>query len=411
MSEEKLEQLESLIATMQAERVEEAMSMQNTMKAMEDRMRMLLDEKEIEHQLRLTQKNESVVSSAPQSESGESEQQEAIPVNINDKMPVRSFYKPARPPLFSGESHIYRPRAWRGFKIQMSCFMKEVILAASGEHVEELRKVDLFIQNLTTPAIIIASTIRSRLLAKGPLEMISLDKFITALDKLYLRKNVSSLYEELFKIQQTIGESTEDYFERFSNLLAELLDGVDIPRDVAVNWFSNGLLPILREKLAYRRGADSVLDGYAENQPEEAVDRCFQIALAEETTLMSSGRAFLLKKASSSSNGRLATSTSNNFKTGTRSQEGQTELQTAAWRAPAYRQASAWASGSSAPRRSNNQRDEDKKKSNGPLCFNCRERGHFARECTSSKKSTLNNMYSALSEAESEEEATKESKK
>ena len=236
--------------------------------------------------------------------------------------------------------------------------------------------------------------------------MISLDKFTAKLDELYLRQNISALYDELFTIEQAIGESTSDYYERFITLLSELLDGADIPRDVAVNWLCNGLLDILKEKVTYRRHADSVLDSYAENKPEEAVNRCFKIASAEEAMLLSSSRAFLLNRrtASLSSGKTVASSTARNeARTYTTGQV----TQPTAWRAPAERQPSVATSGSSnANRRINSSREDDKKKVLGPMCFKCRERGHIAKECEALKKLRLNNMFAPLNEAESDEETT-----
>lgn len=404
MSDEKLDRLISAMASMQSESVrereemraemerrsEEASLTQQMMQLLEERIRTLSAEKGGNL---IEEKAENADSS---SESAEFEQPSHDLVPAVERSMTRSTYKPCRPPLFAGEVSPMRPRLWRGFKIQMKGYLNEIALL--GEVLTETRKVELYVQNLASPAVIIASNIQSRLISKGPLEMVSLDKFEKKLDKLYLRKNVATLYDELFQIEQAVGEPTESYYERFTTLLNELLDGAEIPKDVAVGWFSNGLLDTLKDKLVYRRSADSILDEYADNQPEEAVERCFEIAAAEEATLISSGRAFLLRRKKSES----STSTAGSG-TPIRSLNG---AHSSAWRMSTDRQASSTSFGRPPSNmRSNPSREEDKRKGTsgtGPRCYSCQERGHIARECT--KKKSLNNIFASLAGNETDEE-------
>lgn len=398
MSEEKIDRLLSAMAIMQAEserrseemraeserRDEEAMRARKTMDAMEERIRLLMDDKSVDQQLSKLEpeKNESTSSNYEESEISEPDA-----ITVSSRPVVRSSHKPTKPPLFAGEPNVARPRLWLGFKIQMDSYFEEMMFC--GDVLDDRRKVNLFVQNLAVPAVIMGSNVENRLLAKAPVEKLTYEKFIAKLDKVYVRKDISTLYDDMFSIEQAIGEFTTQYYERFNAMLCELLDGADVQRDVAVNWFSNGLLDVLKEKLTYRRHADSILAPFAVDEPEEAVEKCFEIVLAEENMLRSSGRSYLL-----SLKRKSVPLTVPGSKGDSRAVLQQT-------RAPVDRQS---ASGSM-PSNQRPNTTEDKKKGipAGPRCYECQERGHFARNCKSRKRS-LNNMFAPLSNQETDEE-------
>lgn len=358
----------------------------------------------------LQERLQSVLAVKQEHDGSHQRENEPLSDDSNDDRVARapSDYKPTRPPMFSGAQGPLRPRSWRALKLQMTSYFRE--MNNVGHTLTDARMVELFVQNLTDQAVINGSIIASRLSAKGPTDRLTFEKFIAKMDLIYMRRNISHLYDELFSIQQSLGEATNDYYERFSSLLSELLDGGEVTRDVAVGWFINGLIDVLKQKVTYRRNADSVLDVYGVDQPEEAVDRCFQIALAEESILLSSGRSFLLKRRAVSNlstssavpfNGNNTVMNPGNSATSSRSP----------WRSftPA-RQTSATLAGPAAPAQAQSAhqrhrltREEVKQHWEAQTCFNCHQTGHQAKICPA-KKGSFNNMsvnsFEVLSESD-----------
>lgn len=383
-----MNQLLAAIASMQAAQRESDRKAELAISALQERLKSVL-----------AVKQERDESHQPENESS--------PVDSNDDRAARapSHYKPTRPPMFSGAQAPSRPRSWRALKLQMTCYYKE--LNHIGETLTDVRMVELFIQNLTDQAVINGSTIASRLSAKGPTDRMTFDKFIQKMDLIYMRRNISHLYDELFSIQQSLGEVTNDYYERFSSLLSELLDGGEVSRDVAVGWFVNGLIDVLKQKVTYRRNADSVLDIYGVDQPEEAVERCFQIALAEESMLLSSGRSFLLKRRAVPNVSTSSAAPSNGNNTVMHSGNSATSSRTP-WRSftPA-RQTFATPAGpaqaQSVQQRHRLSREEVRQHWDAQTCFNCHQTGHQAKICPA-KKGSFNNMsvnsFEVLSESD-----------
>lgn len=291
----------------------------------------------------------------------------------------RPRYNPTRPPTFSGEANEARPTAWRGLKIQMDIYFIE--LGRAGETLNDTRKIDLFLTNMTSPAVITASNIRSRDAGQ------TLNRFLEQLDGIYLKKSMENIYDRLFKLEQKIGQSTADYYEDFIMLHTELLNSASVPKEVSVNWFIKGLLDVLAEKVTYRRHADRVLDAFNDDQPEEAVERCFDIAAAEEAMLISSGRAFLLKKRSSNvvQPSKSISLTTNTGNTSVRSQ----------WRsADPTPPNNLTVKADPIPLIQNKYRlTKDQVQSHwaNQTCFSCNRTGHIAKYCRS-KKPVINHI-------------------
>ena len=337
---------------------------------------------------------------AEPSEAGDSDVADAM--TVLDRR-VQSRYSPSKPALFNGEVSESRARNWRAHKVQMRIYLNE--LESAGEALSEARKVNLFIQSLGAPAILLGATIQSRS-ARGPSAMLTLVKFITALDKVYLKKMSSNLFDQMFKMEQIVGESTEAYYERFTCLQAEMLESNDVAKDIAVNWFINGLIDVLKEKVTYRRHADSVLDCFADDQPEEAVERCFEIAAAEEAMLIASSRAFLLKRKAS------PTSTSSSFRAGASISEGSSYRSAApnqAWRqatAGPLPARQAHAVNDPSPliqRRHGLSKDQVKTHWDAQTCFNCSKAGHFAKNCRSRRPAALN-VFDVLDDGDDDDD-------
>ena len=371
------EQVASAIALLEKRleaKDEEAGRTAELLQSMEARIRSLMKASDTSEQMRMLEQ-ERVENDSVKSVSVSDEEERDV-VSVGERV-ATSHYKPTKPPLFNGLPSPTRARIWRGFKIQFNGFIRELIQL--GEPVNEARKVQLFVQNLDSPAVILGANIQSRLLSKGPVSMISFDQFVQKLDKVYMRKNIAALYDDLFTIEQGVDESVDQYYERFMALLSELLDGRDVQKEIATNWFTKGLSDVLKQKVIYRCRADMVLDVFAENEPEEAVEKCFDIASAEEQMIISSGRGYLLRRRSATVVMNKSQSTSGEA----------SKPNTQPWRSSA---ASRQPSVPPATSPSTHRISEGEKRRSGPKCYSCGENGHIARECKTAKKTSLNNV-------------------
>ena len=198
-----------------------------------------------------------------------------------------------------------------------------------------------------------------------------------------------------------------------------------MPSQVSTTWFITGLLDVLGEKVVYRRDADRALSEFGEGEGELAVEKCFELAAAEERFLISSNRAHLLKRRSNQ--GPVTTSTTRSVTAGNASQgvpaaEAKDTRSASAtsrgWRQGTSQSTNRQASGSDSKfdhvaniqrkfqlTKEQVQTDWDKQ-----ACFICHKVGHMADKCRS-KNAALNNMFSSLSDSSEDEDDKQDPKK
>jgi hypothetical protein len=306
-----------------------------------------------------------------------------------------------RPATFTGSPSPTRNALWKVFLRQSKLYLK--LNAANGVVLDEQIKADLTIQLMVAPAATYAETLLSRMLCKQPIEQFDYEDWLGQLDTFYSKKLYGNTCDKLFDIKQVPGESVDDFFERFSVLLTDLCVDNDPGRDVAVNLFTNALFEVLREKLLYRRRADRILDAFNVNQTEEAVLKCYEVVMAEEAYIISSGRTWLLKpnlKAKQRPNERLS---SRNTDQPSRSESSSSR---------ADQNASANQSNNSNARSGAPTSAQKPDRANDLIaktkCYACGERGHIARFC---KKQAKLNVFDPLEDDDSEEELAESAQK
>jgi hypothetical protein len=279
---------------------------------------------------------------------------------------------PTRPAVFLGE-RANRAALWRAFKIQMDLYLVE--LSNAGEVMSERRKCEKLVMNMGGSAVTIADTQRLRQLKAG---RSSYKALISELDRMWLRRDAAQLHDELFNIEQSSGEPTEDYYERFCVLFNEVTMNDEIGKDMAANIFCKGLLDVLKQKVEYRRQADSILRDLGSDEAEEAVARCFDVAIAEETFLKKRGKGFLLNKRSA--NQSTQSSSSNNA---TRNQTNEQSKNNS-------KGSNKKNGGESLSKKFSLSKDQLKDHFDTGKCFVCHATGHLAFDCP--KRSAHMNM-------------------
>jgi len=114
------------------------------------------------------------------------------------------------------------------------------------------------------------------------------DQFVGSLDKVYIRRNASSIHEELFNIKMKYDETAETYFERFYMLLNELTLTREVNIDAIASWFIRGLPARLQDEVSYARKANRIIDPFiAENDTYGALMQLLDVAVAHEAALKS----------------------------------------------------------------------------------------------------------------------------
>jgi hypothetical protein len=339
--------------------------------------------------------NLSINQSIDQDNVFDDEQSEQDSYVSADAMSSKGQVEAIRPAPFSGAAGPARVDTWKAFKIQLALYIEALCL--NKKIIDENQKVNTTMALMAAPAIFEADRVRRNLLAQAPMKKLSFDAFMSRMDLVYLAHQVNNVHDKIFHITQIEGESVSTYYDRFSSLHAEVTTESSMPRDVSVNLFAKGLFKALQRHVDYKRTADQILSDVPVDQPEEAVLKCFYVALAQERDIIASGRQWLL------------THNTTKKQTQLNSSSHRRENKASSW-APSTVAATnniAPAPAQAAP--STNNRSTPVQSSAAPAstkpayyCYTCNGQGHVSKYCRNKPPQASLNMYDALNNSESE---------